>query len=66
MQDKSKVFEHKDKHEWDEKYNNSYSHSKTNTLKLLRKFLDKFESLSPHNDLHEEQEKQNEVNKIKY
>jgi hypothetical protein len=38
-----------------ENYNNAYSHSRKNSLKLLKLFLDKFKSLSPNNDQAESQ-----------
>ena len=36
--------------DFQEKYNNAYSNSRKNSLKLIQALLDKFGSLSPHND----------------
>lgn len=49
-----------------EKYNNAYSHSRKNSLKLIKAMLDKFGSLSPHNDMEENDPAPSVQNKTPY
>jgi len=48
-------------------FNNAYSHSRKNSLKLLKLFLEKFGNLSPHNDIAEQSQDQDSIqNKTPY